>query len=238
MPKRSTLKSTSKPTANLSKKAASPTERVDHAASLRERAASDGENGRVARELLHQTLLSRVYMRHLEGLTGGGVLHDALSPVSRDLTMDLADTVEPTDALERMLVEQATWTHARTAHLSLMTTQSTDLDTVVSLSTATDRASNNFRRLMLALKEYRQPQREPANHTSIGQANIAAQQVVQAAGTPVAPQKATNELGMDACPEPTALPEASQSLDSTSPPQSSTTKPKVCKPRRQSAATA
>ena len=54
-----------------------------------------------------------------------------------------------------------------------------DLDALTQINDSADKASNTFRRLMLALAEYRRPPRAGDTFSAIQQANIAGQQVVQ-----------------------------------------------------------
>ncbi len=90
---------------------------------------------------------------------------------------DLVKKMKPRDPLEGMLIQQALWTHTRLAKLSALAVSQTSLEAYRVLNEACDRASNTFRRLMLALAEYRQPGRP--SPLSIQQANLANQQVVQ-----------------------------------------------------------
>ena len=101
------------------------------------------------------------------------------------------------DPLEEMLVMQALWAHARAAHLTMVANQQKELTQVRVVNEYADRASNTFRRLMLALADYRCPRRSGDSFVAIkaGQANIAHQQVI----TPVVAdenQNVTNEKGL------------------------------------------
>jgi hypothetical protein len=108
----------------------------------------------------------------------------------------------PRDALEEMLIIQAIVTHARALHLNHLATRQERPITVRTVNEYADRASNTYRRLMLALAEYRRPPRPAANFTAIGQANVAQQQVVVNHENPQG-GKAANEVG---CPGRTEAP--------------------------------
>jgi hypothetical protein len=113
---------------------------------------------------------------------------------------DLFDRMDPRDPVEEMLLTQLVLTHARALHLTDLANRRDDADSIRTVHDYADRASNTFRRLALALSEYRRPPMA-ANFTAIRQANFAAQQVIQShdAGN------ATNELGCAAREAP-ALP--------------------------------
>jgi hypothetical protein len=104
-----------------------------------------------------------------------------LDDTSKDAALEfiaaLRESVQPRDAVEEMLVMQMAWTHARMAKLlSLATSQEATVNVRV-VNEACDRAANTFRRLMLALADYRRPPRSDA-FVAIKQANVAGQQVV------------------------------------------------------------
>jgi hypothetical protein len=82
------------------------------------------------------------------------------------------------DALERLAYTQILMAHARTAWLATLATRQTDVKALAIILEACDRASSTFVKLMRATSEYRQPKIPPTN-VSIGQANVAQQQVVQ-----------------------------------------------------------
>lgn len=82
------------------------------------------------------------------------------------------------DPMEDMLVQQALWTHARVAKLTILAKDQTQLYEIRILHEACNKASNTYRRLMLALAEKRRPKRSDA-FVAIKQANLAQQQVVQ-----------------------------------------------------------
>ena len=105
---------------------------------------------------------------------------------------DLFDRMDPRDPVEEMLLTQLVLTHARVLHLTDLANRRDDADAIRTVHEYADRASNTFRRLALALSEYRRPP-VAANFTAIRQANFAAQQVIQSNET----ADATNELGCD-----------------------------------------
>ena len=90
----------------------------------------------------------------------------------------IRESVQPRDALEEMTLVQLAWLHARIAKLSVLAIEQTQTSNVRVVNDACDRAANTFRRMMLALAEYRRP-RQAAGFVAIKQANVANQQVVQ-----------------------------------------------------------
>ncbi|MDQ7025910.1 MAG: hypothetical protein Q9P44_10160, partial [Anaerolineae bacterium] len=118
---------------------------------------------------------------------------------------DMLERMAPRDPLEEMLIVQAALAHARVLHLTDLANRQSDLEAVRTANEYADKASNTFRRLMLALGEYRRPPRVGPNYTAIGQANIAGQQVVNN-GEDRADENATNEQGCQRRELPEALP--------------------------------
>ncbi len=120
---------------------------------------------------------------------------------------DVMERMAPRDPAEEMLVAQLLTTHARVMHLSELANRQTNLGPVRTLNEYADRASNTYRRLMLALAEYRRPPRTGDSFTAIRQTNIAGQQVVQTHENRP-PTNATNEQGCTPSPAkvPAALP--------------------------------
>jgi len=98
-----------------------------------------------------------------------------------DYVKDIVKRLQPSDDLERMLIEQSLWLHARVARLSVQAATSTYESKARTLNEAADRANNTFRRHLLALKEYRSAQK-PKVVMPIQLAHIAdtGQQVVNA----------------------------------------------------------
>lgn len=164
--------------------------------------------------------------------TGDGSAHAKRDPVARNLpavvygtaiipfagretaeaaTRDAAaaiDAMAPRDPVERMLVEQILFAHARAMRLSQLANQQNSLDGIRVANEYADKASNTARRLALALAEYRRPPKTGPSFTAIGQANIAAQQVV-VQREEAQSGNATNEQGSgqhEAGETPAALP--------------------------------
>ncbi|QKK09290.1 MAG: hypothetical protein HND58_14745 [Planctomycetota bacterium] len=118
---------------------------------------------------------------------------------------DLLERMAPRDPLEEMLVVQAALAHARVLHLTEHANRQERLESIRTVNECADRASNTYRRLMLALREYRKPPRSGDTFTAIRQANIAGQQVVQN-GEISGSRNATNEQGSKPPEAPQALP--------------------------------
>jgi hypothetical protein len=110
----------------------------------------------------------------------------------------------PRDPVEEMLVAQMLLAHARVMHLTALANRQTGLEQIRIVNEYADRASNTYRRLVLALAEYRRPPRKGDTFTAIKQANIAGQQVVQNHENSSAVP--TNEQGCPATPVAPALP--------------------------------
>ena len=82
------------------------------------------------------------------------------------------------DGLERLAISQLLVTHGRVMWLSKLLTEQTSTKAITAISASIDGALSTFVRLMRAIDEYRRPR--AANTTvSIGQANLAGNQVVQ-----------------------------------------------------------
>jgi hypothetical protein len=86
--------------------------------------------------------------------------------------------MRPTDALERLALSQLLLAHGRATWLTGVLTAQTNAQTFGVISEACERATGSFMRLMRAFSEYRQP-KNPSTTVSIGQANVAHQQIVQ-----------------------------------------------------------
>ncbi len=86
--------------------------------------------------------------------------------------------MRPTDPLERLALSQALLAHARAAWLTKLLTDQTDAQSLGVISEACERATGSFARLMRSFGEYRRPS-SSGTRVSIGQANLAHQQVVQ-----------------------------------------------------------
>lgn len=86
--------------------------------------------------------------------------------------------MHPKDGLERLALSQILMAHARTAWLTKLLAAETEATTLAVISEAAERASGTFARLTRAIAEYRQPKTSHAT-VSIGQANLAGQEVIQ-----------------------------------------------------------
>lgn len=147
----------------------------------------DGEPLALAeRRALHgRTVPSVVY-----GVAVGPIVGSAREFEASEHARDVIDRMAPRDPAEEMLVAQMLFAHARAMHLSQLATRQTDAEAVRIANEYADRASNTYRKLLLALAEYRRPARSIEALTVVAQANIAGEQVVQNHA-----QIATNELG-------------------------------------------
>lgn len=106
---------------------------------------------------------------------------------------DLIQRMDPRDPVEEMLVVQLVLTHARVLHLTDWANRQESLERLRGVNECADRASNTYRRLMLALPEYRRPP-SSSSFTAIRQANFASQQLIQSNETGTT----TNEQGCQA----------------------------------------
>ncbi len=95
-----------------------------------------------------------------------------------------------------MLIAQLLFTHSRITRLTYLANQQDSPKSIAILNEYADRATNTYRRQMLALAEYRKPPRQGDTIAFVNQANIAGQQVVQNGGR--ADEKSTNEQGCNA----------------------------------------
>jgi hypothetical protein len=86
--------------------------------------------------------------------------------------------MSPKDALERLALTHVLMAHGRVAWLTQLATHQKDPQQLAILIEACERSSGTFVRLLRAIGEYRQPT-SPATTVSIGQANLAQQQIVQ-----------------------------------------------------------
>ncbi|MEM1183769.1 MAG: hypothetical protein AAGI53_02090 [Planctomycetota bacterium] len=166
----------------------------------RHEAGLDAPAGETAehRHILHGvgmggSVYAHALMPYLDKLFG-----DDPSGCAHRYVDDLLKRMEPRDPMEEMLVVQALLAHVRVLNLSHLASTETHVDRSRVLNEYADKASNTFRRLMLAMAEYRRPPK-----ASISQANIAHNQVVMSGGTER--ENRTNEQGYSA-EKPTALP--------------------------------
>ena len=113
--------------------------------------------------------------------------------------------MDPRDPAEEMLVSQLVIAHTRAMHLADLAMNQTNIDQIRIINEYADKAANTYRRLMLALDEYRRPRRGGDSYTQIKQANIANQQIVD--NREMSNEKnTTNEQGSRSRPANEALP--------------------------------
>jgi len=164
-----------------------------------------GTDKRAARKLHGPGFAGMVYgnavQRRMSVLAGGFNVADS----GCNYVEDVLERMGPQDPLEEMLIQQAVLAHARVLHLTEYANRQERLEAVKVAHEYADRASNTYRRHMLALAEYRRPPRPGDSFTAIRQANIAGQQVVQN-GEIRASGNATNEQGSEPARAPQALP--------------------------------
>ena len=158
-----------------------------------------------ARKLLGVALGGIVFGQAVQHRVGVFCPDVSLADAGCNIVEDMLDRMAPRDPLEEMLVVQAALAHARVLHLTEYANRQDRLEAVRVTNEYADKASNTFRRLMLALAEYRRPRRGGDSFTAIRQANIAGQQVVQNGEIP-ATGNATNEQEPGAAEAPQALP--------------------------------
>jgi hypothetical protein len=104
----------------------------------------------------------------------------------------------PRDAAEEMLIAQLLFAHARVMRLTALANQQIGLESLRVVHEYADRASNTYRRLMLALAEYRRPPHTGDTFAMVKQTNIAGQQVIQ--NHENSTTNATNEQGSKPIP--------------------------------------
>jgi len=156
----------------------------------------------------------KLYGTGLGGMVFGSAVQQRLGQLCSGVNLndggcnfieDMLARMAPRDPLEEMLVIQAALAYARVLHLTEYANRQERLESIRTVNEYADRASNTYRRLMLALAEYRRPARGGDSFTAIRQANIAGQQVVQN-GEVRTSKKATNEQGSEVSEAPQALP--------------------------------
>ncbi len=125
--------------------------------------------------LVHRDLLAGgIYGPQMKDASGS----EAFNESAWHYAIGNLNNMKPKDPIEEMLVMQAIWTHARVAKLSGLASQQSNLRALEIVNGTCDRAANTFRRLALALSEYRHP-RSGDQFVAIRQANLADQQVIQ-----------------------------------------------------------
>jgi hypothetical protein len=122
--------------------------------------------------------------------------HDVFQESTSEHVQMTLERMAVRDPIEEMLVVQMMYTHQRMTELTAKASAQTNLKWAQMYHDAADRAANTYRRLMLALAEYRQPPRH-RSVSYIQQANMAEQQVVQNVdrGRTGRRKKAANEKG-------------------------------------------
>lgn len=120
--------------------------------------------------LVHTNGLSHRIEPHITGID--------LGQTSDGFVEHVFNGMNPRDPAEEMLVSQLVLAHTRAMHLADMAMAQTKLDQIRIINEYADKAANTYRRLMLALDEYRRPRRGGDTYTQIQQANIANQQIV------------------------------------------------------------
>jgi hypothetical protein len=153
------------------------------------------ESTAAARHLHGEGIPEAAYATAIAPIMGGRTDDQAMM-YARDLIKRMA----PRDPAEEMLVSQMLFAHARSMRLTGLSGQQSTVEGLKVVHEYADRASNTYRRLMLALAEYRRPLKSGDSYSVIQQANIAAQQVVQNNGN--TDEKATNEQGCNQEAEP------------------------------------
>lgn len=159
-----------KPGARISPKSTKPAAR---SSSLPTKPAATPPDARYAHgcqvpAAIYRSAIERLLGHQLESVPDAGQYVKAV----------IAD-MAPRDPVEEMAITQLLLAHVRAMHLTSMTNQPLDLHTMRTIHEYADRASNTFRRLMLALAEYRRPPRTGDTFAVVKQANIAHQQVIQ-----------------------------------------------------------
>lgn len=141
-----------------------------------------------ARNLHGRALPGAIYAEMIRPLAGDDKDADA-ALFARDAIRDM----KPRDPAEEMLIAQMLLAHARATRLSQLSLRQTNSDALRIMNEYADRASNTYRRLMLALAEYRRPPRSGDTFAVVKQTNIAGQQVIQ--NHEKSNENATNEQG-------------------------------------------
>lgn len=88
---------------------------------------------------------------------------------------DVMKDFQPRNAAERMLIEQMMVTHTQVIHLQRVMTKVLSIDQLEKIALVISRLQADYRRNLLALKEWRSPTR---NLILAKQANVANQQIV------------------------------------------------------------
>jgi hypothetical protein len=138
----------------------------------------------------HPDLLGDLaYTSLTDSVFKGGEFSDA----SWFAPLEFQKQMRPKDPLERIALTQALLAHSRATWLTKLATTQSDMLAVRIACEAADRSSCTFARLLRAIGEYRQPSNASPT-VSIGQANVAHQQVVQNIQQQVSPEEKLDEL--------------------------------------------
>jgi hypothetical protein len=86
----------------------------------------------------------------------------------------LAKAGDPSDPLERMMIEQLLWMHQRIGDLHLDAARAAVPELINALNGAVTKLAAEFRKSVLALRQYRHPMPPPQQLTLIKQQNVAA----------------------------------------------------------------
>jgi len=141
-----------------------------HGPSLRDPKIGKQVHINIMTSAVHTNGLSHRINRMIEGVD--------LGQTSDGFVEHVFNGMNPKDPAEEMLVSQLVLAHTRAMHLADMAMSQTSLDQIRIINEYADKAANTYRRLMLALNEYRRPLKGGDSYTQIQQANIAHQQIV------------------------------------------------------------
>jgi hypothetical protein len=131
-------------------------------------------SGAIANKLPPDFLGTAAYLLVAEKMSLGPALLEAAGLGA----MGFQEHMQSKDGLEGLAISQLLVTHGRVMWLSKLLTEQTNTKAITAISASIDSALSTFVRLMRALDEYRRPR--AANTTvSIGQANVAGNQLVQ-----------------------------------------------------------
>jgi hypothetical protein len=126
-------------------------------------------------ERAHPVALASAAYIHFSGQMG---LPQELAEATGPATLTFPEEMRPRDALERLALSQMLLVHGRVAWLSKLLPAQSDAASLGIISEACERTLGSFIRLMRAIREHREP-KNSSTTVSIGQANVAGQQVVQ-----------------------------------------------------------
>lgn len=139
---------------------------------------SSPRDPKIGKKVHINIMTSAVHTNGLFSRIGKMVKGIDLGQTSDGFVEHVFDGMNPKDPAEEMLVSQLVLAHTRAMHLADMAMSQSNLDQIRIINEYADKAANTYRRLMLALDEYRRPRRGGDSYTQIQQANIANQQIV------------------------------------------------------------